>query len=127
DSRGFLEGGHFGRRWLVNPLMIIPFQNLNVMRPVDDILGDALLAFQLGQPSANAFRGIVVVGEKKAREHSRISAKPPVIVGDSPHENESEASVPRYAPHAFGMGELGLDGPDSGHWRPCQFPCRRVR
>jgi hypothetical protein len=57
--------------------MCQPVTYLNVTGAFYLVALDAVLTLQLCQPPVyEAFR-VVVVGEEKAREHSRISAKPP--------------------------------------------------
>jgi hypothetical protein len=53
---------------------------------------DAVLALQFVEPCRNTLRSIVVVGVEKAREHSRISASPPLIVENGPEEDEAKPS-----------------------------------
>ncbi len=76
----------------------------------------AVFLDQFSQPSVNQLRCIVIVGEKKAREHSRGSAKPPRIIGDCPKLDEAESGIAGNSPHAFALRELRFDRSDAGHF-----------
>lgn len=89
--------------------------NLDIGLALGLVAHNAGFALEFAEPPINQRRGVVVIGEKKAREHSRIPAKSPLVVGKGPTLNESEASVARDPPHTFGLRKFRLDGSDARH------------
>lgn len=94
-----------------------PVANLDVTLPVGQISHNTVFCLQFGQPFIDEIWGVVIVGKKKAREHSRISAKPPRIVGECPRLDKCEPGIARNAAHAFGLRKLRLDASNPGHQR----------
>lgn len=103
--------------------MIQPVANLDVLRTVVLIAQKTPFGLQFNQPTLNISPSglgapffAVVIGVKKAREHSRIPAKPPDIIRKRPNLNEQEPTIATHAAHAFRLRELWFDGPDSRHY-----------
>lgn len=90
-------------------------RDLEICVAVDRVHADAFFTLQLHQPLWNLSRSVVVVGEEKAREHSRIGASLSEIVGDRPEHDEQQARITRHAPHGFGLRKLRLDRPNARH------------
>ncbi|OIQ80993.1 hypothetical protein GALL_372540 [mine drainage metagenome] len=104
DFRAFPESWQLRLARVVDLLVAQPVRDLDVAVTVDLIAGDAILPLELVQPSANQARRIVVVGVKKAREHSRISAKPSFVVGQRPQQDEGEPRLATDAAHTLRLG-----------------------
>lgn len=102
-------------RRFVYLLMSQPVTDLNVTGAFNLIPHYAVLALEFAQPAVNELFRVVVVGEEKAREHSRIPAKPPGVVGNRPKLNECQPRIARDATHAFAVWELWLDTADARH------------
>jgi len=96
--------------------MIQPVTDLYVRLTVSRVPNYAAIGLKVGQPLVNQLRGIVIVGVKKAREHSRISAKPPGIVSNCPEKDETQTGFTAHIAHALAVRELRLDRTDTGHY-----------
>jgi hypothetical protein len=95
--------------------MIQPVTHLKVCITFSLITDNAVFALQFGEPAVNPLSGVLIVGVKKTREHSRGRASPPGIVADSPNKDETKPRFTAHPPHAFALGELGFDSSDSRH------------
>lgn len=95
--------------------MCQPVTHLNVGSALNNIALDTVFALQLAKPALDKLLRVVVVREKKTREHSRISAKPPGVVCERPELNEGKAGISRNPPHAFAMRKFRLDGANARH------------
>lgn len=84
-----MRGGRF-----VYFLMFMPISDLDIVLPLGLILNEAALTLEFSEPSGYKLRSVVVVGEKKTREHSRGRASPPRIIGDSPELYKTKPSIP---------------------------------
>ena len=73
---------------MVNLLVHQPLRYVTVSSALDLVTPDTASLLKLAQPSVHQLRGVVIEGEKKAREGSRGCAKPPGIIAMGPHKNE---------------------------------------
>jgi hypothetical protein len=64
--------------------MFQPVSDFKIMRSFDFVSANAAPLFEFSQPPLDQARRVVIVWVKKAREHSRGRASPPLIVGYCP-------------------------------------------
>ena len=69
---------------MVNPLMFQPLNDFEVFRSINLITADAAILLKLIEPPVDKLSRIIIIGVKKAREHSRGRARPPFIIGNCP-------------------------------------------
>ena len=77
-------------------MMFKEIWDVDVVVPVDHIATDTALVLELIKPSVNEGRSVVVVGIKKAREHSRIGATAALVITLRKKQDESQASGSRH-------------------------------
>jgi hypothetical protein len=63
-------------------------RDVQINRAINFVSADYAGRLKLIEPSVDQRWRVIVVGVKKAREHSRGRASPPLIVNDSPKLNE---------------------------------------
>jgi hypothetical protein len=95
--------------------MIQPVANLKVCITFSLKTHNAVFALEFGEPAVNPLSGVLIIGVKKTREHSRGRASPPRIVADGPNKDETKPRFTAHPPHAFALRKLGFDGSDSRH------------
>jgi hypothetical protein len=95
--------------------MFQPVRYIEVGGAFDFISANTVFAFKFPKPSVDQLRSVVVVWIKKAREHSRGPASPPIIVENRPKLNEQQASIPREAADSFRLRKLRFDAADASH------------
>lgn len=117
-SRGFERGWNIGLGRVVNLLMLKEIFHLQVMGTAHLIPRYTALTLQLVQPPKNQLRGVVIEGEKKAREGSRGCAKPAGVVAMGPHQDERQSGVTADPAHAFGLRKFRFDSSNSCHSQP---------
>jgi hypothetical protein len=98
---------------LVNLLVFQPVDYLKVFRAVRLISAYVVSVLKFLEPSVDKHGSVIIVWVKKAREHSRGRASPPLVVGNSPQHDEQEARIARKPADAFGLREFRLYGSDA--------------
>jgi hypothetical protein len=81
--------------------MCQPVTYLKISIAIAFVAPDAILALQFFHPPLDQPPSVLVVWVEKAREHSRISAKPPGIVSLGPELDEEESGVAANTTHTF--------------------------